>query len=106
MKLTLVVIAASLAGCAVQADFVHESVVPPAGEYAVCLKVSLLETLAESTAMCKTEFGINALACAEYPRVDGGAQRLITWRPVDFNDTATLTIIGHELVHSLGGTHK
>ena len=94
-----------LSGCAFKQYLVHE--IPAAGNYDVCLKITMTETVDEAQKLCDSELDVaRSIACAEYPRADMNAQRVIFWRPISFNDALTLQAIGHEIMHTIGAKHE
>lgn len=102
---TIIVILAVLNACSVIPQY-SQSQIPEAANLIVCLNVTMAKSLQESQQTCRDEFGVTAISCAEYPRGDLYPQRMIFWRPVDFNDNETMKAIGHEFIHVLGGKHE
>lgn len=99
-------VALILSGCVTAQSFTHHDM-PKPGDYNVCLRVTLTYTYDEAGRRCSDAMALHGkIGCAEYPKADGSPMRLIAPAPKDWNDWQTMALLGHELVHNLGGKHE
>lgn len=72
----------------------------------VCTEVTFAAPV-DVRRMCE-ERGVAAaglVACASI-EAENGWHWIVVPRPVDFNDTKSVELLGHELMHNLGGSHR
>lgn len=100
------ILAALLSGCSATHQY-QQSAIPAAGDYHVCVRVTLTATEQQATGICAEHYGPKGLAgCYLTPIIEKWTPRIVAPRPTSFNDAATLQTIGHEFVHAIGGRHE
>jgi len=105
----ILILLMTMVGCSVLAAIDSTVVlkdihIPPPGEYTICTKVTLTDGYAESLAKSSKMCGGLHWECAHIGPV--GGMELIAPAPTSFNDRTAIFLLGHGLLHNLGGTHE